>query len=72
MNQQAWAHNRAIPNVYGPEMFIVTHEDGKATRWYANNKKHLELLLRLETNLGWCPKVTHIEAVTDEQLILEF
>ena len=49
MNIAALQHNAQVVNDFGPKKFNV-HHDGIVTVWGAHNRKHLDLLLRMEKN----------------------
>lgn len=52
--------NAQVKNNYGPHRFIVEDIKGNKTEWGAVSKRHLELLLKVDVNMGYCHKVKNI------------
>jgi hypothetical protein len=51
-NQSAVEHNAQVINDYGPTIFFrVHHDDDTVTLYGAKSRGHLDLLLRIDTNL---------------------
>jgi hypothetical protein len=53
------AHNAQMANDFGPEKYRV-HHDGVVSTWGVNNREHLDLLLRIEKNLGYIGSIDKI------------
>lgn len=57
---QAVEHNKKVINNYGPQKFKVVHSGGLIEYWSAQNRPHLDRLLRTQKNLGYMLSVDEI------------
>jgi hypothetical protein len=63
LNVTAIRHNSRVAEShynFGPEKFKVYHV-GAVTVWGAQSREHLDLLLRIEVNMGYIKSITKIE-----------
>lgn len=60
---QAVEHNLRVINNYGPQKFKVVHSGGVMEDWSANNRQHLDLLLRVQKNLGYMLSIDEVRSV---------
>ena len=63
-NKCAVDFNGNVKNDYGPQKYLVTHSGGIKEMWTANNKDHLNLLLRTEINMEYMLKIENIESLS--------
>lgn len=61
-NTQAVEHNLKVKNGCGSEEFLVTHSGGIISKWFANNRKHLDRLLAIDKNLGYILFIEKIQS----------
>ncbi len=62
INTTAIRHNARMVNDYGPQKFTVCH-DGIAVIYGANNRKHLDLLLRMDKNFMYIQDIQSITKI---------
>jgi acetylornithine/succinyldiaminopimelate/putrescine aminotransferase len=61
-NSIAMQHNARVVNNYGPQKFNVYH-GSVVTVWGAQSREHLDLLLRIEINMGYIKSISKVERI---------
>jgi len=59
-NEVAIQHNAQVVRNYGPKTYRVYCDDNSVMLYGANNRRHLDMLLRIETNMDYIRPIKKI------------
>lgn len=61
LNTKAVNWNSMVKNGFGKNKYIVFHSGIIREYWQANNRRHLELLLRIQMHLGYMLSIDSVK-----------